>query len=318
MEQPILEVVVPTYNRASVLEKTLEHNVAVIEKCSGIRLHVIDNCSPDRTEKVCERFSGKIRYTRNASNLGLRGSFLKGLVERSGSCVMYLSDEDLLIHDGLCTTLKNLSEWVNSNSDSRENAVRIDNVILGGAPFGRRAKAGVEIRSMRDIEFFSDGYISGFVFCFGTRSYRLDTDATHLILDSRNTYPHLTHFVLSEDWRLKFSGIVSIHASMYEGQPYLQNEWRSKSHHLSFVAVADYINLVSGRAPVRDYLQFSVGYLLLATRFNRQVCSVGFMRRLPISLPLYYMVLALLFPLWILGRFGRLFLSERPAKPGRT
>ncbi len=72
---PRLSICIPTYNRASVLEKTLESITAnpVFAAASDIEVVVSDNASTDNTEEVVARFAAlhqdRVRYFRNTTNV---------------------------------------------------------------------------------------------------------------------------------------------------------------------------------------------------------------------------------------------------------
>lgn len=69
-ERPILSICIPTYNRATYLEKTI-NSIVTDEKfmnTNDIELVISNNCSTDDTEEVCqkyvEKFPDKIKYIR--------------------------------------------------------------------------------------------------------------------------------------------------------------------------------------------------------------------------------------------------------------
>ena len=71
MEKPILSICIPTYNRASCLDKCLEAIVAQ-EEFNRIEVVVSDNCSSDNTPNIVEKYSRQypnIGYYRNTKNL---------------------------------------------------------------------------------------------------------------------------------------------------------------------------------------------------------------------------------------------------------
>ena len=71
MEKPILSICIPTYNRASCLDKCLEAIVAQ-EEVNRIEVVVSDNCSSDNTPNIVEKYSRQypnIVYYRNTKNL---------------------------------------------------------------------------------------------------------------------------------------------------------------------------------------------------------------------------------------------------------
>lgn len=72
---PLLSICIPTYNRSSYLQKTLESIVSseVFYNTDQIEIIISDNASPDDTQKIAESFVSlfpdKIKYFRNEKNI---------------------------------------------------------------------------------------------------------------------------------------------------------------------------------------------------------------------------------------------------------
>lgn len=88
-------IVIPTYNRARLLSRTLASVLA--QTYSDFEVIVLDNCSPDDTERVaCGTGDSRVSYVRNERNLGGIGNWKRGLSIARGEWFMLLSDDDLL------------------------------------------------------------------------------------------------------------------------------------------------------------------------------------------------------------------------------
>lgn len=110
MEQKLLTIAIPTYNRRDYIEESL--NSILQQYDDRIELIVMDNCSPDNTaefmaEKV-DRYPF-IKYIRNKENIGPDGNFLKCLRTATGKYVHLLSDDDILEKNSLRNILNLLS-----------------------------------------------------------------------------------------------------------------------------------------------------------------------------------------------------------------
>ena len=71
MEKPLLSICIPTYNRAEVLNATLNEITSLKEFDEDVEIVISDNCSTDNTKLVCAEFSKKfknVRYFRNETN----------------------------------------------------------------------------------------------------------------------------------------------------------------------------------------------------------------------------------------------------------
>ena len=71
MEKPLLSICIPTYNRAEVLNATLNEITSLKDFDESVEIVISDNCSTDNTKLVCAEFSKKfknVRYFRNEIN----------------------------------------------------------------------------------------------------------------------------------------------------------------------------------------------------------------------------------------------------------
>ena len=100
-------VVVPTVNRAELLEKTLQSLVSQTAPC---RLIVIDDGSQDATPSICKRFRSSVEYVCNERTLGLFANWNRGisLVETQFAAIYH--DDDLYHPDIVASELALLRE----------------------------------------------------------------------------------------------------------------------------------------------------------------------------------------------------------------
>jgi glycosyltransferase involved in cell wall biosynthesis len=98
----LLEIVVPTYNRASILRSTLgELSASVRSHADFMTLRVIDNCSTDETSSVISPFVDNALLTalRNEENIGLIKNIAKCIATSSSEWVWVFGDDDhILLH----------------------------------------------------------------------------------------------------------------------------------------------------------------------------------------------------------------------------
>ncbi|MGA2320204.1 MAG: glycosyltransferase family 2 protein [Solirubrobacteraceae bacterium] len=95
--QARLTVLLPTYNRASSLSRTIE---SVLGQSRGdFELLISDNASQDATAEVCEGYARRdprVRYFRQPANLGPVGNFNWLLAEAKTEFLLMLADDDWL------------------------------------------------------------------------------------------------------------------------------------------------------------------------------------------------------------------------------
>lgn len=97
----LLTLAIPTYNRAESLRVTMLEFVAQIERAmlTDVEIVVSDNCSTDATPQVCADIAAahpelRLRYFRNATNLGFDGNVNALFGHSLGRYVWTFSDDD--------------------------------------------------------------------------------------------------------------------------------------------------------------------------------------------------------------------------------
>lgn len=106
MENKLLTICIPTYNRASKLDYSLScferelRNVDV----ALLEFFISDNCSPDNTGEVVQQYIEKglpITYSRNEENIGPDNNFLKCFYAAKSKYLWLLGDDDYLLEGKL-------------------------------------------------------------------------------------------------------------------------------------------------------------------------------------------------------------------------
>lgn len=98
--QPIVSVIIPTYNRANYLEKSIRSVLS--QNILDIEIIVINNYSTDNTLEVINSFNDKRIKIIHFKNDGvIARSRNQGLVQSSGKYISFLDDDDLWCPDKL-------------------------------------------------------------------------------------------------------------------------------------------------------------------------------------------------------------------------
>src|SRR5436190_15605234 len=95
MAGSLVSIIVPTYNRAYCIEKTLDS--ALAQTHGDLEIVVVDDGSTDDTEALMARRYGaepRVRYIRQA-NTGVTGARNHGLREARGDYIAFLDSDDL-------------------------------------------------------------------------------------------------------------------------------------------------------------------------------------------------------------------------------
>lgn len=102
MNEPLFfSVVIPTYNRAQFIEKTLE---SVFEQTyPHYEVIVVDNCSTDNTCELLKPYvdEGKIKFIRHSENLERAHSRNTGIENARGDFLTLLDSDDFMFEENL-------------------------------------------------------------------------------------------------------------------------------------------------------------------------------------------------------------------------
>jgi glycosyltransferase involved in cell wall biosynthesis len=94
--RPSVSVVLVTYNRARLLDATIEAILA--QTLTDFELIIADNASPDHTEQVCRRWAlqdDRIRYHRRSHNVGMPQNMTLGILDSVANYVAILHDDNV-------------------------------------------------------------------------------------------------------------------------------------------------------------------------------------------------------------------------------
>lgn len=99
-QESLISVIIPTYNRPSYLKEAIAS--AVQQKYRNIEIIVSDDCSSQSPQTIIDEFQdSRIRFRRNAKNLGIARNFVNAVMEARGKYVASLNDDDLWNEDFL-------------------------------------------------------------------------------------------------------------------------------------------------------------------------------------------------------------------------
>jgi glycosyltransferase involved in cell wall biosynthesis len=111
MNEELVSVLVPTYNRAELIAETIQS--ALLQTHSNIEVIVVDNASTDGTWAVIESLTGKdhrIKAFRNKTNIGPVRNWLRCVSEANGVFGKILWSDDLLHPDFLSQAISAIKQ----------------------------------------------------------------------------------------------------------------------------------------------------------------------------------------------------------------
>jgi glycosyltransferase involved in cell wall biosynthesis len=102
LTEPLVSVIIPTYNRPKYLKEAIES--AVRQTYQNLEIIVADDCGPASLEnqKIAEAFQDpRIIFRRNPTNMGVTFNFTKAIKESRGKYIASLNDDDMWNNDFL-------------------------------------------------------------------------------------------------------------------------------------------------------------------------------------------------------------------------
>jgi glycosyltransferase involved in cell wall biosynthesis len=100
MSQPLFSIVIPTYNRAELVQGAVRSVLA--QSFDDLEVVVSDNGSQDNTREAVLSFTDpRVRYVRTPSHTSIADSWEFARSQARGKFVMMLSDDDAVLPDGM-------------------------------------------------------------------------------------------------------------------------------------------------------------------------------------------------------------------------
>lgn len=107
---PLVSVVIPTYNRASLLDCAIRSVLA--QTLSNLEIICVDDASTDNTEEVVKKYSDpRICYIRHETNRGGSAARNSGIRAATGDYIAFLDDDDEWLPEKIERQLKALEAY---------------------------------------------------------------------------------------------------------------------------------------------------------------------------------------------------------------
>lgn len=121
MSEPLISILIPTYNRLDLLKQAL--NSALSQTYENIEIFISDNASTDGTLEYLSNLSdSRVRTKSHECNIGLINNWNYCLNQSKGNYYLMLSDDDILKSDAINNLYLLFSEFKNFNKKSEEIA----------------------------------------------------------------------------------------------------------------------------------------------------------------------------------------------------
>ncbi len=94
-QHPLVSICIPTYNRAGMVSKAIDS--ALAQTYTNVEVLVVDNASSDTIESLMAAYSDpRVKFHRNAHNLGMFGNFNRCIELAKGKYIHILHSDDYI------------------------------------------------------------------------------------------------------------------------------------------------------------------------------------------------------------------------------
>jgi hypothetical protein len=124
--EPLITTLIPTYQRAKLLERAI--GSVLDQTYPHLRICVYDNASEDDTGDVVRKLSTadpRVRYFRNAENIGALKNFIRAMESVDTPFFSFLSDDDVLLPQFYETAMEGFKKYPEAMLSATAN-LRID------------------------------------------------------------------------------------------------------------------------------------------------------------------------------------------------
>ncbi|MCW4782451.1 glycosyltransferase family 2 protein [Enterobacter chuandaensis] len=153
---PVLSIVIPTYNRLKYLNELLDNlltEITTLEDKASLEIIVSDNASTDNVLAVIEEFREKglaVQYSRNDVNIGMDGNFHKCLNLAKGDYFWMFGDDDLIVEGSIKKIIHLLISGENINIISLGCKPKVNNDKTESA-----MQYKLSIKEVSEVEFIA-------------------------------------------------------------------------------------------------------------------------------------------------------------------
>lgn len=147
MIKPKISILVPTYNRSSLLKQAIKSILK--QSYADFEIIVVDNNSSDDTEAVVMQFTdGRIRYLKNTANVGPIRNHNIALSLAKGEYIHMFSDDDLMLENNLALKVDILEKNENIGLvHSNINIIGADGLVSSPSHWASSSKYWSRVKS---------------------------------------------------------------------------------------------------------------------------------------------------------------------------
>ena len=147
MSNPLVSIIVCTYNRADMLKHTMETIFA--QKYKPVEVVVVDDGSTDNTEELIKSYDEKIRYYKQ-ENKGIAAARTAGCQMAKGEYIAFQDDDDLMLPERIIYLYEALCQYPQA-AFAVGDWIVIDHE---GNSTGKRSKVNIKVKKEFHFLYF--------------------------------------------------------------------------------------------------------------------------------------------------------------------
>lgn len=154
-KEPLVSVIIPTYNRAGIIRRTIESVMG--QTYQNLDIIIVDDASQDNTEEVVKAIQDeRIRYIRNVKNQGASITRNNGVEAARGEYVAFLDSDDVWLPNKIELQLPLFHNHLNREKVVGYTQVTNDEGVSVSVMPDRAKK---EAESLADYLFVNGGFM---------------------------------------------------------------------------------------------------------------------------------------------------------------
>ena len=110
-EGPKISIVIPSYNQAAYLEKTITS--LLNQNYHDLELIIVDGGSDDGSKEIIEKYSAQLKWWCSEQDKGQTDALNKGFAQSTGGIMAWLNSDDMLMPE----TLKRVADYFARHQD---------------------------------------------------------------------------------------------------------------------------------------------------------------------------------------------------------
>lgn len=190
MDQKLLSIYIPTYNRVEKVINQIKFFMNEIGDNENIELVVCDNASTDNTDKELKKINSNypFRYFRNDENIGICGNAYNAIQYTNGKYIWIVGDDDYLEYGVVKNVMNILNSQKNLNFIFLNYADCYGKNKYGNAIY--KGRSGLVEDTWSDVqkEFYKNSSLMVFTTCIIHRRTNMEIVVEMLPLDGNRDY----------------------------------------------------------------------------------------------------------------------------------